>query len=114
MIMTQANYLTTHPINRALLVNRILIGAGIALILISLFIFPLRNPKPEWGKFWMVQPLIITPLAGAGGGAFTYLIGLLLGKGSWKTPLAIALGIIGYIIALWLGIVLGLSGTLWN
>jgi hypothetical protein len=73
------------------------------------------DPKPEWGKFWMVRPFLIITAAGAlGGGVSYYLMDHLRSMGGWKTVLAYLLSIIGYLIALWLGAVLGLDGTLWN
>lgn len=91
-----------------------MIGAGIALAIISLFVFGADNPNPEWGKFWMIRPLIVTPLAGATGGAFFYFMNRLRLKGELNGVLAIILSLLVYIIGLWLGIVLGLDGTMWD
>lgn len=90
-----------------------LIGAGVGLIVIAFFVFGADHPNPEWGKLWMIRPLIITPMAGALGGAFYYFMDRLTSKGLNKT-LAAALSLIVFIIGLWLGIVLGLAGTLWD
>ncbi|PEC35719.1 potassium transporter KefB, partial [Bacillus toyonensis] len=51
-----------------------LLGAGIALILILVFLLGVDNPKPEWGKLWMLKPLIVVPTAGAMGGVFYYFM----------------------------------------
>ncbi|MES3018126.1 MAG: potassium transporter KefB [Bacteroidota bacterium] len=91
-----------------------MIGAGIALAVISLFVFGADNPDPAWGKFWMIRPLIITPLAGATGGAFFYFMNQMRVKGKMNGVVAIILSVLVYIIGLWLGIVLGLDGTMWN
>ena len=91
-----------------------LIGAMIGLMLISLFVFGVDDPKPEWGKFWMIKPLIITPLAGAMGGLFFYFMNYISSRGGINKTLAIILSIIVFIIGLWLGIVLGLNGTMWD
>lgn len=56
--------------NNTALYRSILIGAAIAFALIALFLLPIRDPNPEWGKFWMVKPFVIVPLAGATGGLF--------------------------------------------
>lgn len=111
--MTHQN-LTTKPINSSLMMKRILIGGGIALILIALFVFSVDNPKPEWGKYWMIRPLIITPLAGAVGGLFYHYMEHLRSQQGWIKVIGTILSLIGYIIVLWLGTVLGLDGTLWN
>ncbi len=112
--MTTKNYLTKHPIRLSSLFKGMIIGALIALIVISAFLFSVGESNPEWGKYWMIRPLIIVPLAGAMGGAFFYFMGYLFQKDSWSKALAVVLGIIGYVIGLWLGTVLGLDGTYWN
>ncbi len=93
---------------------RMLAGAGIGLILISLFVFPIKDPNPAWGKFWMDRPLIVVPIAGAMGGLcnyflihFRYFIGI-------NKIVAMILSAIVFIVGLWMGVVLGLVGTLWN
>lgn len=111
--MSQRNNLTTQPNQPVSLAKPVLIGAGIALILISFFVFGVDGPNPEWGKLWMIKPLIITPLAGAMGGAFYYFMDYMSYRGLNKT-VVIILSMIGFIIALWLGTVLGLNGTMWN
>jgi hypothetical protein len=112
--MMQRNNLTTQPIHSAPLGKRMLLGAGIALILITLFLLGAGEPNPAWGKLWMIKPLIIVPLAGAMGGVFYYFMDHLRYQGGWKNALAYVLSLIGYIIVLWLGTVLGLNGTMWN
>ncbi|MFN2457964.1 MAG: hypothetical protein ABR502_07175, partial [Chitinophagaceae bacterium] len=70
-------------------------------------------PNPEWGKYWMIRPFIITPLAGAMGGAFYALMDHQSSRDFSRT-VAILLSFVVYIIGLWLGAVLGLDGTMWN
>ena len=111
--MTQQNELQNQPKHSLSLVKPILTGAGIALLVISFFVFGVDAPRPEWGKFWMIKPLIITPLAGAVGGAFYAFMAYQSSRGLNRT-VAIILSITVYLIGLWLGIVLGLNGTLWN
>ena len=113
--MTTTNNLTSPPIDYSSLIRRMLVGAGIGLILISLLLSAAGDGRPEWGRFWMIRPLIVVPLAGAGGGFGTYLMEYLLGyQGGWSKIIAVVLSIIGFLIALWLGTVLGCAGTLWN
>ena len=111
--MTQQNESQNQPIHPVSFVKPILVGAGIALLVISFFVFGVDEPHPEWGKFWMIRPLIITPLAGAVGGAFYSLMDYQSSRGFNRT-LAILLSIVVYFIGLWLGVVLGLDGTMWN
>ena len=91
----------------------IFVGGVIALAVISFFVFGVDNPNPEWGKLWRIRPLIITPLAGAMGGAFFYFMDLMGSRGVNRT-FAFVMGLFGFIVALWLGTVLGLAGTMWN
>lgn len=90
-----------------------LIGAGIGLILISFFVFGAGQTSPEWGKFWMIRPLLISPIAGALGGAFYHYMNSLAKRGMNTTVTAI-LSMSVFIITIWLGIVFGLAGTMWD
>lgn len=108
-----------HPnffqqISITLIVKRMLIGAVIGLIVISFFIFSVDQPNPEWGKFWRVRPLIITPLAAAFGILSFYLKDLLQPKTTVLVIVVYVISTLAFIVALWLGIVLGLDGTMWN
>jgi hypothetical protein len=110
--MKQSN-LTAEPDQPLSLAAPMLIGACLGLIVISFFVFGVDHPNPEWGKLWMIRPLIITPMAGSLGGAFYYLMDRLISKGLNKT-VAVVLSLVVFIVGLWLGTVLGLAGTLWN
>ena len=111
--MNQRTPIPASPASLASAIKPVLIGAGVALLLILLFLSGVDNPDPQWGKFWMIKPLVIVPLSGAMGGAFFHFMGMMSGRGLNKT-VSILLGIIIYTIGLWLGSVLGLNGTLWN
>ena len=112
--MTQTNHFTPQPIHSASMGKRMFQGGAIALVLIIIFLSGVDEPNPEWPKLWMVRPLIIVPLAGAMGGVFYYFMDHLRHLGGWKKAVAFILSFIGYLIALWLGTVLGLDGTMWN
>lgn len=111
--MPTRNYFTLRPIDQASLVKKMLIGLGIALLVILFFVGGVNEPKPEWPRLWMLRPLIITPLAGAVGGAFYYFIHS-RGYQGWRKVLAYIVSLIVYVFILWIGIVLGLDGTLWD
>ena len=100
-------------LNRSMIL-RMLIGAGIALALILVFVLGVDQPNPAWHKTWWVRPVVLTPLAGAGGGLFFHFMYELGKEGTWKKIVVTLIGIIGYVIAFWLGAVLGLAGTLWD
>lgn len=112
--MTQKNNLTTQSIRPASLGKRMLVGAGIGLLLISMFLISAGEPNPAWGKLWMIRPLIIVPLAGAMGGLCNYFIINFYNLVGLNKIIAMILSVIVFIVGLWLGIVLGLDGTMWN
>jgi hypothetical protein len=111
--MTQSNNSTSQP-HQVSLVKRMLVGAGIGLLLISLFLLSAGESNPEWGKLWMIRPLIIVPLAGATGGLCNYFIVHFHSQVGVNKTIAMILSVIVFITGLWLGIVLGLDGTMWN
>lgn len=108
--MTTQHLSGTPHVGTNQLAKRIIFGAILGFIVISFFVFGVDEPRPEWGKYWMVRPLIVTPLAGAAALVLTYFIGRIV----QQKALAIVLSAIVVVIALWLGIVLGLDGTMWN
>jgi uncharacterized protein YacL len=96
------------------LLKRMLLGAIIGLILISSLLYSVKNPNPDWGTLWFIRPLITVPLAGALGSLFFYLKDFIASQSIWKRILVMPISLIAFIVALWVGIVLGLDGTLWN
>jgi hypothetical protein len=113
MIMTTKNNFTIPQINMASLGKRMLAGAIIGLFIIGAFLLSAGEPKPEWGTYWRIKPLIMVPLAGATGGAFFYFFTKRF-PGGMAHIAAIIFSIIVFIIGLWLGTVLGLNGTYWD
>ncbi len=111
--MTQSNNSATPSQGPLLVAKPMLIGGAIALVAISFFVFGVDQPNPAWPRFWQVKPLIITPVAGAMGGLFCSFMYFLSSRGMNRT-VAILVGLIGFLVALWLGTVLGLNGTMWN
>lgn len=111
--MTQQNKSQNQPIYSVSYLKPMLAGAGIAFLLISFFVFGVDAPHPEWGKFWQIRPLIVTPLAGAMGGAFYAFMSYQISLGFNRT-LGVLLSIVAFIIVLWLGTVLGLANTMWD
>jgi hypothetical protein len=109
--MSQQNF--THTLFSSSLKSRMITGASIALALILLFLFGAEESDPSWSRYWILRPLVIVPLAGAAGGLFYDFMANLASAG-WKKVLAIAVGSISFIIALWIGSVLGLAGYYWH
>ncbi len=108
--MTHSQNLNQKPQSVSALVKWMLFGGGIALAAILLFVISPGKGKPEWGAYWMMRPLILTPLVGAFGGALAYRITILGLNGI----LTLVIGIVGFLIVLWISIVLGLNGTMWD
>jgi hypothetical protein len=109
--MTQTNNSASQP--ALSLTKRMLVGAAIGLVLILFFLIG-AEANPAWGKFWMIRPLIIVPLAGAMAGLCNYyLIHFRSLIGISKT-VAIAISVVVSLIGLWMGVVVGLDGTMWD
>ncbi len=106
--------MTPQPPSPKSLLKRMLLGAVIGLIIISLLVFSVDEPDPNWGKLWKIRPLIITPLAGALGILSFYLKNFIRPKKKLTIFLVFLFSALAFIVALWLGIVLGLDGTLWD
>ncbi len=100
--------------NRSLMIKRALIGAGMALLLMALFLMNVDETQPHWPELWFIRPLIVIQLAGAIGGAFYHIMDTEMPRKTWSRFLAIVLSLIVYILGLWFGSVLGLDGTLWD
>ncbi len=96
------------------LLKTALTGGAVALIFIAIFLMGVDEADPSWPKYWKLKPFLMVPLAGAIGGTFYHFMGYLRTQGSWKKVLGFLLGIVGYLVILWLGTVLGLNGTLWD
>ena len=113
MTTTSQNVNRVTVYHSASLAKRMLQGAAIALVLISLFIIPVEG-KPEWGRFWMIRPLVIVPLTGALGGLFYYFMDEFRTQGPGLKLFVNFLSLLVYVIGLWLGTVIGLDGTMWD
>ncbi|WP_026236468.1 hypothetical protein [Pontibacter roseus] len=112
--MNKRDNASSQPIHSNPLGMRMLVGAGIGLVLISFFLLGAGEPEPEWSRYWMVKPLLVVPLAGAMGGLFYHLMDYLRYEGGWRRVLANVLSLLVLFLVLWLGIVLGLHGTMWD
>lgn len=109
----KTNNAGTQLINTRSAGKYLLFGGGIALGLIVVFLLSAGKPKPEWGSYWMIKPLVLVPLAGAAGGMFYYLMLRRFTKGAGRV-FATVFSIIMYVVILWIGTVLGLNGTHWD
>lgn len=111
--MTKETNLIPASFSRTSFLTRILMGAAIALCAILFFIVGAET-QPNWPDLWRIRPLIMTPLAGAFGGGLFYLTSNWLQEAGLNRITAAFFSLAVYLVVLWLGIVLGLEGTLWD
>lgn len=112
--MTSHNPTPNQTLHSTSVGKRMLVGAVIGLTLISIFLILAGEGNPAWPAFWRIRPLVIVSIAGAMAGLFDYIMDYLRAEGEWRKILANILSFVVYLLAIWLGSVLGLAGTLWN
>ena len=112
--MTQVENLTKRPLFTPALGKRMLTGAGIALVMISFFIISAGKGSPGWGDYWRIKPLLLTPCLGAITGLCYDVTEPLRRLSGWLGRLFLLVSLLGYFIGLWISLVLGLNGTMWN
>jgi len=112
--MAQKNHAVAPAIFSEKLIIRMIIGTIVGLAVISFFIFRVPHPRPEWGEMWRVRPLIVTPLMGAMCGAGFHVVTCLFYQRGWQRVFGVVLAVLGCIVGMWMGIILGLHGTMWN
>ena len=110
---------TTNPphlsgTDQTSLLTKMFVGAAIGLAIISFFVFNAEAPKPEWGSLWRVKPLLVTPLAGAACGFFLFAMEYIGARRGWRKSVIYGISLPVFVIGLWIGIILGLDGTMWN
>jgi hypothetical protein len=92
-----------------------IIGAGIGYVFITIFLLnPGLEVDPSWPRLWKVRPLIIVPLISACCGMFVHFMTIIRSMNIMPTPLLYFLTFLLTFIGFWIGVVLGLDGTLWN
>lgn len=97
---------------RLSLSKQMFIGACIALTLIIIYLFTVKEPDPDWGRYWMLRPISLMVLAGAMGGFFNYVIINFRSLAGLSKTAAITLSLVVFIFGLYMGFVLGLADTL--
>ena len=91
-----------------------LIGIFIGLSITLLFVFGATGEQPQWGPHWWIRPIVIIPLAGwCSGFVFQLLYQKSKSSGKYQV-IAVVLGVLLWLIGLWMGMVLGLDGTYWD
>jgi ABC-type transport system involved in cytochrome c biogenesis permease subunit len=94
--------------------KHLLIGAGIALLVVCFFVIAAGKGNPAWGDYWRIKPLLLSPFLGAITGLCYDVTAPLRRLDGWLGKLFLALSLLGFFIGQWLSLVLGLNGTMWN
>ena len=101
-------------ISRKSLLRHLISGWAIGISITTLIILSADEHKPEWGNWWMLKPLLITPLAAAAG-MLAFYLKRFFRRNSNITRIGVFLtSLLLFLLGLWMGIVLGFDGTLWN
>jgi ABC-type transport system involved in cytochrome c biogenesis permease subunit len=112
--MTTTQPLPANSFFTPLLKKRMLFGTGIALLMISFFVIVAGKGNPAWGDYWRIKPLLLTPALGAIIGLCYDVTQPLRTISGWAGKVFFVLSLAGYFIGLWMSLVLGLAGTMWN
>lgn len=94
--------------------KRMLQGSIVGLALILFFFLSANKPSPAWNATWWLKPLLVVPFTGAMGGLGFHILTSLQTNSGWKQLVLYVFGFIGFLIALWMGMIVGLDGTYWN
>ena len=104
-----------HPqITLTSIITEMLTGAVLGFIVISFFVFGVDNPNPAWDENWRVRPLIIAPLVGGLATLALLLKYFVRFDTKILNDLLILFSFVLAFIGLWIGIILGLDGTMWD
>ena len=112
--MTTTKHFLRAPLFTPALVKRMLAGAGIGLLVIGFFVISAGKGNPTWPDYWRIKPLLLTPFLGAMVGTCFDVTEPLRRINGWSGKLFMVLSVLGYFIGLWMALVLGLAGTMWN
>lgn len=97
-----------------LLSFRMMIGCFSYFMVALFFITSVDIPNPIWPACWYVKPLIVLPINGLLCGLVTYIISKVIKGSNTLNFFSMLLQTLSFIVMLWLSIVLGFHGTLWN
>ena len=106
-----------HSLSNNSLGKRAMQGAGIAAVLVIVFlsiIFPIGgvlNGKNFWQGIWQFFPLVTATVGGALGGIIYYLIVKTSYPDRWKKILATIVCLLIYVLLVWLSLIAGFSAT---
>jgi hypothetical protein len=103
-----------HILFSKLMVKRVLQGAGIGLVLISIFILGTLTGNGKIGTIVFI-PMAAVAIGGACGGAFYCFMDLFRNQGGWKKHLANVISVLVYFIGCYMSLILALNAMgLWD
>lgn len=111
--MTTENNINKQQVHPVPLSTRVLQGAGIAAILVVLFLSFGGEPNSLYlqGSIrWMILPLIMVPIAGALGGVVFFVLDHMRYEGGAMKALANLISFLIYLFLLLMSFVLGMNG----
>jgi hypothetical protein len=91
-----------------------IIGALIGLAVNSYFLIMLDEADPAWGQYWMIRPILVGIFAGTMAGLCNFIILRYRSLVGVNRVVAVIISLIVSFVGLWMGIVLGYVGTMWN
>jgi hypothetical protein len=94
-----------------MLIKRTLQGAGIAFLLMIIFLFVVSIVGDLDLEAWLLLPISSVTVAGAFGGAFYFFVDQLVSQSGWKKVLANVVSVLVYIVGLYISLILALSIT---
>ncbi|MBS1660714.1 MAG: potassium transporter KefB [Bacteroidetes bacterium] len=109
-----AIHLSKSPLFTPALGKRLIAGAAIGLVLIGFFLITAGKGNPAWGDYWRVKPLLLTPALSALVGLCYDITQPLRNLKGWQGKLFLVVSLLGYAVGIWLSLILGMAGTLWN
>ena len=94
--------------------KRMFVGGIISLLLISFFVISAGKGNPAWGEYWRVKPLLLSPVLGALVGLCYDVTQQLRDIKGWAGRVFLVLSFVGYEIGIFMSLVLGMNGTMWD
>ena len=94
--------------------KRMFVGGIISLLLISFFVISAGKGNPVWGEYWRIKPLLLTPILGALVGLCYDVTQPLREMKGGAGRVFLVLSFVGYGIGIFMSLVLGMNGTMWD
>lgn len=94
--------------------KRMLLGGIIGLVPISFFVISAGKGNPAWGEYWRIKPSLLSPILGALVGLCYDVTQPLRDMKGWAGRVFLVLSFVGYGVGIFISLVLGMNGTMWD